>query len=447
MSYKFSYLKFLRRGAALLLAAAVVLACGAPVAGTGAAIDAKKDESKDIDDTLGDVRRRIYENRGENEQLIDEQRELDIQKAAEDAEYEALAGLLRQYEEQIYQADLAYEEAVRNCGEQRELLTARVRSMYMNDGETVLESLLSSKDITGFLEIIELFSTISSHDNEILEDYKLSLADVEYKRSIQISLAEQTGERVGEQRRAVDELNLSKAELEDKIQKLQYAIDTLESYEDKLEEQSLILEEEIRGLVAKAEAEAAEAARRAAAEKAAAEKAAREAAAKEAAAKAAAAKKNAEKTPAAGADGQAADKGAKTATVKSGSGELRWPLPSSRTISSAYGKRTHPIKKKVLNHSGIDIAAPSGSAIIAAKAGKVIISRSEPGYGNTVVIDHGGGVTTLYGHCSKLLVKSGQSVKAGANIAKVGSTGVSTGPHLHFEVRKNGSPVNPMNYL
>ena len=135
------------------------------------------------------------------------------------------------------------------------------------------------------------------------------------------------------------------------------------------------------------------------------------------------------------------------ASSKKGSGEFLWPAPGYSRISSSFGNRMHPIKKKVLQHTGIDIAAPSGASVVAAKGGTVIIAEVQGGYGKTVVISHGNGLTTLYGHCSKLLVESGQTVKAGAVIAKVGSTGVSTGPHLHFEVRKNGSPVQPLNYL
>ncbi|MGD1914472.1 MAG: murein hydrolase activator EnvC family protein [Rivularia sp. (in: cyanobacteria)] len=122
-------------------------------------------------------------------------------------------------------------------------------------------------------------------------------------------------------------------------------------------------------------------------------------------------------------------------------------LPSDGYISSPYGWRTHPLLGRRRLHTGMDFAAGYGSTIRAADSGTVLYSGWYGGYGKTVIINHGKGITTLYGHGSKLYVKSGQSVKRGQAISAVGSTGLSTGPHLHFEVRKNGTPVNPANYL
>lgn len=121
--------------------------------------------------------------------------------------------------------------------------------------------------------------------------------------------------------------------------------------------------------------------------------------------------------------------------------------PVSGRMSSKFGYRIHPISKRRKMHNGVDWAAPTGTSIRAAGSGKVITAAYLRGYGNTVIIDHGGKISTLYGHCSRLNVKKGAYVKQGQVIAKVGSTGYSTGPHLHFEVRVNGKPVNPLSRL
>lgn len=118
--------------------------------------------------------------------------------------------------------------------------------------------------------------------------------------------------------------------------------------------------------------------------------------------------------------------------------------PVNARISSGFGMRFHPILHYSRVHAGVDFAAGTGTPIVSAGNGVVVFSGIMGGYGNVVVIDHGGGISTLYGHCSARLVREGETVTQGQNIARVGSTGLATGPHLHFEVRKNGAPVDPM---
>lgn len=135
---------------------------------------------------------------------------------------------------------------------------------------------------------------------------------------------------------------------------------------------------------------------------------------------------------------------AASSPAPSNPGKLLRPVPGA--VSSGFGTRIHPITGGVKMHNGVDMNASMGTPIKAAADGKVILSGVKGGYGNTVMIDHGGGMVTLYAHQSKLGVSVGQSVTRGQVIGWVGSTGQSTGPHLHFEVRINGTPANPVNY-
>ncbi|HTQ11979.1 MAG TPA: peptidoglycan DD-metalloendopeptidase family protein [Fimbriimonadaceae bacterium] len=121
--------------------------------------------------------------------------------------------------------------------------------------------------------------------------------------------------------------------------------------------------------------------------------------------------------------------------------------PVNGRLTSGFGMRFHPILHIMRMHTGVDFGAAVGTPIHAAAAGVVIHSSYMRGYGNVVIIDHGGGLSTVYAHCSRIVVSDGEKVRRGQYIANVGSTGLSTGPHLHFEVRVNGKPVNPLRYL
>ncbi len=128
-------------------------------------------------------------------------------------------------------------------------------------------------------------------------------------------------------------------------------------------------------------------------------------------------------------------------------GEMAWPVPGYTRITSNYGMRTHPITGIYKLHTGVDLGAPMGANFVAANDGVVTKAGYNGAYGNMVIIDHGGGISTLYAHGSEILVTVGQTVKKGDVILKVGSTGYSTGAHAHFEVRVNGQVVNPLPYI
>lgn len=128
-------------------------------------------------------------------------------------------------------------------------------------------------------------------------------------------------------------------------------------------------------------------------------------------------------------------------------GQLAWPVPGYTRITSKYAMRVHPITGQYKLHTGVDIGAPMGVNFIAANDGIVIKAGMNTAYGNMVIVDHGGGISTLYAHGSEILVEVGQTVKRGETVLKVGSTGYSTGPHAHFEVRINGVTTDPLPYI
>ena len=128
-------------------------------------------------------------------------------------------------------------------------------------------------------------------------------------------------------------------------------------------------------------------------------------------------------------------------------GVMAWPVPGYTRITSPFGYRTHPITGVYKLHSGTDIGAPSGSAFVAANDGVVVKAGWNNAYGNMVIVDHGGGIQTLYAHGSSISVDVGQTVSKGEQVLRVGMTGYATGPHAHFEVRINGEPVEPLDYI
>lgn len=128
-------------------------------------------------------------------------------------------------------------------------------------------------------------------------------------------------------------------------------------------------------------------------------------------------------------------------------GEMMWPVPGKYSISSYFGNRLHPISKEYTMHTGIDIESPRKTPFVAAQTGTVVFANWFAGYGKAIIIDHGGGYTTLYGHLDVISVNVGDVVKKGEVIGQTGNTGYSTGPHLHFEVRMNGEYVDPMTYV
>lgn len=281
----------------------------------------------------------------------------------------------------------------------------RVRDIYINGRLSYLDVVIGSKDFSDFANRLEVLKRIIDSDITLINEIKKERADIEaHKQKLEADRAKLVElEKAALAKQA--EIEQKKAERNVVLQKAQNdratAMQAIEELNASSAQVSAMLKER---------------------------QAARAAAAAAAA------------TAAQSSGGQ----GASDNWVQ-GTGQLGWPV--SGEITSPYGYRVHPIWGTTIYHSGIDIGVDEGTPVHAADGGVVVWSGWMGGYGYAVVIDHGNGLSTLYGHNSELAVDEGQSVAKGQVISYAGSTGNSTGPHVHFEVRVNGDPVDPMGYL
>ena len=304
---------------------------------------------------------------------------------------------------ELYETEIALELARQDKDEHFERFKTRLRVMYIHGPVKYLEVVLQATSFNDFLTRLDHMNTVARSDREMTE----RLLEAE-------ALVERTLEETFRHKTHIESLRVIQA---DRIMDLEFALEQKYNFMSLLEEDAFQHEAVIRQLE-QADRDITEQIQRARAEEEARRRAAQEAARR-----------------------------AQQQVVQPRGGTMQWPLPGHHRISSGYGQRTHPISRRPEFHTGVDLPAPSGTNIVAAESGTVIISGWNGGFGNTVVIDHGGGLSTLYAHNSRNLVAVGDWVNRGDVIARVGSTGVSTGPHLHFEVRHNGRHVNPNPYL
>lgn len=303
-------------------------------------------------------------------------------------EQEEIQKCIESLESALKSLDGAIELAEKEYAEQEELLKERLRVMYKRS-TTVweLEELLKSKSFNELFLRIRTMKQIAEYDQSLLENIeskRLEIENLKEQKQIEIDNCVEQAMLIKNQ---IEELNISRANLETAISK-----DTSSKEKYKKEQDALIKESaELEKLI----------------------------------------------------------KNYKSANVKYIGGKLVWPMPTNKYIASQYGNRLHPIYKVWKMHTGVDIGSKWNEQIVAAGDGVVLYVGSRGGYGNTIIIDHGGGITTLYAHINSrgFLVKNGQPVKAGQAIAKAGMTGTATGPHLHFEVRKDGATQNPLKYV
>ncbi len=282
------------------------------------------------------------------------------------------------------QADI--EETEQNLKEKSELLSERLVVLHEQGEVTYLEVLLSATDFKDFLTRYEMVNSIIEQDVDLIASINQDKQDLEMRKSDLEVKKKELENALKQQESMRAQLDEQKAEKKQILASVQNERAAFEKALQELEETSRQLEQMIRQL-----------------------------------------------------------QGGSSEAL--GTGVYTWPTPGFTTITSPYGMRYHPILKTRKMHTGVDIGAPMSATIVAADSGKVIHAGWMGGYGQVIVIDHGNGVSTLYAHQSAFLVGNGATVSKGQAIGKVGSTGWSTGPHLHFEVRINGSYTDPMPYI
>lgn len=326
------------------------------------------------------------------------------------------------YDEIIAEKQAELDKALEKETTQTELLRSRIRAMEENSTYSYASFIFDSSGVTELLSRIGDVNDIMHYDKTLEEEYMAAREDVE-------SIKKSYEEARHEQELLQKELDTKQAELDAQVEAAYTMIADIETLSDDAQaEYDAIAEEE-----AKAEETLQEAIRKRAAEQA---------------------KYNQNNNSNNGGGGNSGGSGGNSGGGGSSGGgsatslsNLQWPVPSCTLITSRFGYRVAPTTGASTYHGGLDIGAGMGASIVAAGAGDVIYAGANGGYGNCVMIDHGNGVVTVYAHMSSIGVSYGQYVTAGQYVGAVGSTGVSTGPHCHFEIRINGAQTDPAAYF
>lgn len=311
----------------------------------------------------------------------------EVVKALEDLglEKEKVEQQVALLESAIMTMDEAIAQAEQEYADQMELLKARLFVMYRKSSAVwELDELLKSKSINEFFIRLRTMQQIAENDQSLLDSVEAKRLEIEELKSQKQYELENAVNQVQQYIQKIEEKEVSRSTLDNEIKADQKSLKQYEAEQEELKKRS----DELEVLI----------------------------------------------------------KQAQKSSGKYRGGDLIWPMPTATHITSYYGNRLHPIYKVWKMHTGIDIGSCMDEAIVASGNGTVIYTGKNGGYGNTVIIDHGGGITTLYAHINNrgTLVKVGQEVKAGQQIAKAGRTGTATGPHLHFEVRVDGKHTDPL---
>lgn len=361
------------------------------------AITQAQSEKKVLQSGLTDVKKVISELESSKKNLANYISQLDVTLSEAQAKIEELKEMITEKEADIEVTSKELDEAIRTEEAQYQAMKDRIHFIYMTGDQMYLDLLLSSKSFGDMLNKVDYVEKLSAYDRKMLilfQETRAYVAACKEQLEAEYEVLEEAKADVEKEEEALKNLI---AEKEVQITAYESDINNREALVKEYEQMIAAQNAEIQALEAAVAAE-----------------------------KAALASKTQRRY-----DG----------------GVFAWPAPNFTRISDEYGNRTHPILKVQQFHNGIDIAAPGGSPILAAYDGTVIAADYSATMGNYVMIDHGDNLYTVYMHASALYVSKGANVSKGQKIAAVGSTGRSTGNHLHFSVRLNGSYVSPWNYL
>lgn len=362
-------------------------------------IDQMQEEKKVLQTGLSDVQKMVNELEAVKGDMQTYVTKLDANLAVIEAKIAEVKDLIHIKEEEIKVTTEVLGEAQVAEAEQYEAMKQRIRFMYERGSTFSVELLLSADSFGDMLNKADYIAKLSEYDRRMLEEYEETRKEIEECRA---ALEEE--QTMLEEAKVVVEQE--QASLNTLIYEKTTQIDAFEADINNKEQIIAAYEAEIKEqneTIAALEAAVAEERKR------------------------------------------IAQENGKLQTYDGG--QFQWPAPSFTRISEEYGDRIHPILKTPQFHNGIDIAAPNGSPILAAYDGEVVAATYSATMGNYIMIDHGDSLYTIYMHASALYVNKGDLVIKGEKIAAIGSTGRSTGPHLHFSVRLNGSYVSPWNYI
>lgn len=367
----------------------------------GSKIDTLKGQLSSLESEKKEVKKEIESLNSSISSASDKKAALDKKISVTQHEIDTTQEIIDELSSQIEVKGNELVAAEKQLDEQTKLFEKRIRVMYENGEVTYLDTLLSSHDFSEMLSRVEIVGQIMDYDNNLVNEYTVLKDDVAEKK------ANLESDKV-DQEEYKDTLKDKKAQIAVELAESKKIIESLNDDLDAKKAEAQKMEDEKDSIAAEIKRLAEEQRRL--------EEAARK-------------------------------KGNDTSRGGYTSRTFTWPIPGYSRISSPFGMRTHPVTGTYKLHTGTDFPAPSGTRVVSAGDGTVVKSAMTRAYGNYIIVSHGGGVMTAYAHLSKRSVSVGDKVSAGQKIGAVGTTGWSTGNHLHFEVIVNGSFTNPMSYF